>query len=171
MGNEMKIPLGVSIGAAFVPDEGTAFEILYKKADKALYKVKQNGKHGYSIYSEEHKNNIPHKNEISDIKQIFGERSEAHGAYFIEMEYFKVVYRLSVRLVNNYKKDIQFIKMTVKNANDDNLGELRNLLIKILRKSDCITQDKNAIYILLMETPKNEIEAVKSRILKHRIAK
>ena len=165
MGEDMKIPLGVSIGAVFIPDEGMDFEILYKKADKALYKVKQNGKHGYAIYSEEHKNNISHKNEISDIKQIFGERSEAHGAYFVEMEYFKAIYRLSVRLVSNYKKDIQFLRMTVQNAKDDDLPEIKNLLTKILRKSDCITQNDNSIYILLMETPANETEVVKNRIL------
>ena len=128
MGEDMKIPLGVSIGAVFVPDEGTDFEILYKKADKALYKVKKNGKHGYSIYSEEHKNNVQRKNEISDIKQIFGERNEAHGAYFVEMEYFKAIYRLSVRLTSNYKKDIQFLRMIVQNAKDDDLTEIKNLL-------------------------------------------
>ena len=165
MGEDMKIPLGVSIGAAFVPNEGTEFKILYDKADKALYKVKQNGKHGYAIYSEVKKNNIHHKNEISDIKKILGERSEIHGAYFIEIEYFKVIYRLSVRLVNNYKKDIQFLRMVVKNSIDEHLTEIKNLLIKILRKSDCITQNENSIYILLMETPTNEIEIVKNRIL------
>lgn len=165
MGDDMKIPLGVSIGAAFVPNEGTEFKILYDKADKALYKVKQNGKHGYSIYSEEHKNTSNHKNEISDIKQIFGERSEAHGAYFIEMEYFKAIYRLSVRLVSNYKTDIQFLRMIVKDFKDNDLVEIKNLLIKILRKSDCITQNNNSIYILLMETPEHEIEVVKNRIL------
>ena len=165
MGEDMKIPLGVSIGAVFVPSEGMDFETLFKKADKALYKVKQNGKHGYSVYSEEHKVNVTQKNEISDIRQVFGERGEAHGAYFVEMEYFKSIYRLSVRLASNYKKDIQFLRMIVQNAKDDDLTEIKNLLVKILRKSDCITQNENSIYILLMETPANETEVVKSRIL------
>ena len=164
MGEDMKIPLGVSIGAVFVPNEGMDFEILYKKADKALYKVKKNGKHGYAIYSEEHKSNIHHKNEISDIKQIFGERSEAHGAYFVEVENFKAIYRLAVRLVSNYKTNIQFLRMTVQNAKDDDLTEIKNLLVTILRKSDCLTQNDNSIYILLMETPADETVVVKNRI-------
>ena len=46
MGENMTIPLGASIGAVTVPDEGTDFLTLYQKADKALYDVKQNGKHG-----------------------------------------------------------------------------------------------------------------------------
>ena len=165
MGEDMKIPLGVSIGAVFVPDEGTDFEVLYKKADKALYKVKQNGKHNYAIYSEDHKSSIHHKNEMSDVRQIFGERGEPHGAYFVEQEYFKVIYRLAVRLVINYKTDIQLLRMTVKNAADGDLIEIKNLLIKILRKSDCITQSANVIYILLMETPSPETVIVQKRIL------
>ena len=46
MGEDMTIPLGASIGAVAVPAEGTDFLTLYQKADKALYVVKQNGKHG-----------------------------------------------------------------------------------------------------------------------------
>ncbi|MBR3624073.1 MAG: diguanylate cyclase, partial [Selenomonadaceae bacterium] len=53
MGEDMNIPLGASIGCVFVPRHGVDFEELYKKADKALYTVKQNGKHGYNIYKEE----------------------------------------------------------------------------------------------------------------------
>lgn len=52
MGEDMTIPLGASIGAVAVPDEGTDFLTLYQKADKALYNVKQNGKHGFAIYGE-----------------------------------------------------------------------------------------------------------------------
>ncbi|MBR1397227.1 MAG: diguanylate cyclase [Selenomonadaceae bacterium] len=166
MGEDMNIPLGVSVGAAFVPSEGTDFSKLYKKADKALYKVKQNGKHGYAIYSEDKKNNIPHKSEVSDIKQILGERSEAHGAYFVALDYFKVVYRLFVRLADNYKKDIQFMKITLANEYEKDLETLKELLIKTLRKSDCITQNgSNQIFVLLMETSKQEAEVVKNRII------
>ena len=53
MGQSMNIPLGASIGCAFAPDEGADFVNLYKKADKALYFVKQNGKLGYKVYREE----------------------------------------------------------------------------------------------------------------------
>ena len=102
---------------------------------------------------------------MSDIKQILGERSEAHGAYFIEMEYFKVIYRLSVRLSNNYKKEIQFMKITIKNADETKLEELKKLLIKILRKSDCLTQNgNNQIFVLLLETSANDVEIVQNRI-------
>ena len=46
MGADMQIPLGVSFGAVFVPDQGRDFEKLVQKADRALYLVKKNGKTG-----------------------------------------------------------------------------------------------------------------------------
>lgn len=42
--------LTCSMGAAFAPKDGTAFEELYKHADEALYVTKRNGRNGFSIY-------------------------------------------------------------------------------------------------------------------------
>lgn len=40
----------VSIGIAFSPDAGNEFKELYKHADKALYRVKNNEKNGVAVY-------------------------------------------------------------------------------------------------------------------------
>ena len=53
LGEEMNIPIGVSIGAVYVPDNGREFEKLFKMGDKALYHVKLNGKHGMHLFKEE----------------------------------------------------------------------------------------------------------------------
>lgn len=42
--------LSSSIGIATAPEDGLDFESLYEKADAALYRTKQHGKNGYSIY-------------------------------------------------------------------------------------------------------------------------
>ena len=42
-----------SVGVAIYPTAGHDYETLYRNADKALYKIKENGKNAYSIYSEE----------------------------------------------------------------------------------------------------------------------
>lgn len=47
----------VSIGISCMPQDGTEFLTLYNKADKALYHVKQNGKHSYHTYHEKEKDN------------------------------------------------------------------------------------------------------------------
>lgn len=47
-----RIRIGASAGIALAPDDGTDFRTLYAKADKALYKVKYQGKNSCCIYSE-----------------------------------------------------------------------------------------------------------------------
>ena len=44
--------LTCSMGAAFMPKDGTTFEELYKQADEALYTTKRNGRDGFRIYHE-----------------------------------------------------------------------------------------------------------------------
>lgn len=47
------IPGTFSAGIAFYPDDGKDFLTLYKKADKALYMAKHNGRDQYAVYKEE----------------------------------------------------------------------------------------------------------------------
>ena len=42
--------ISASIGIAIAPQDGNSFEILYKKADIALYESKFNGKNQYSFF-------------------------------------------------------------------------------------------------------------------------
>ena len=45
---EMKMP--ASIGIAVASDENRDFDTLYGKADQALYRTKQKGKNGFTVY-------------------------------------------------------------------------------------------------------------------------
>ena len=84
LGDDMEIPLGTSIGAVFVPDEGRDFQKLYEKADKALYEVKQHGKHGISIFGANKAKKLSILEGISQIRMILGERNIESGAFFVE---------------------------------------------------------------------------------------
>ena len=104
MGNDMNIPLGASIGCVFVPKEGTDFADLYKKADKALYNVKQNGKHGYGIYSQTQQINemeISDVTNLSNIKLILEERNQKEEASVLGLENFRAIYRFLRRAVRD----------------------------------------------------------------------
>lgn len=46
------VHITASIGVTVVPEHGTAYDELFKVADKALYRVKSEGRNGYSIASE-----------------------------------------------------------------------------------------------------------------------
>ncbi|MEY8320872.1 sensor domain-containing diguanylate cyclase [Lachnospiraceae bacterium 46-61] len=47
------VRITVSIGISLSPLQGGDFLTLYEKADKALYKVKENGRNGFAIFEEE----------------------------------------------------------------------------------------------------------------------
>ena len=50
---KLEVSVSASVGIAVCPQHGSAYDVLYKKADSALYHVKKNGKHIYAIYQEE----------------------------------------------------------------------------------------------------------------------
>ena len=163
LGEDMQIPLGVSIGAVFVPAEGRDFQKLYEKADKALYEVKQHGKHGISIYREQNRSGNKISVEgITQMRLILGERN-AEGAYYVEFEDFKKIYRLLARMADAYKKNLILVQFAL---TENNLAEeFKEILITSLRKSDCVTQSGDKFLILLIETTLAESDEIKERIL------
>jgi diguanylate cyclase (GGDEF)-like protein len=50
--NEYEIPVSASIGIAFYPNDGLNAERLIQNADRAMYRVKEQGKKSYAVYSE-----------------------------------------------------------------------------------------------------------------------
>ena len=48
--NNVSLPFSVSIGIALYPEHGTTYVDLFKRADRALYESKANGKNRYSFY-------------------------------------------------------------------------------------------------------------------------
>ena len=44
--------MSASIGVSFAPRDGTDYETLYQKADRALYQTKRRGKNGFTLYDE-----------------------------------------------------------------------------------------------------------------------
>ncbi|MBR4905014.1 MAG: diguanylate cyclase [Selenomonadaceae bacterium] len=166
MGEDMNIPLGTSVGAVLVPDEGRDFATLMEKADKALYKVKYHGKHGCAFFGEaDSSESTEHKN-ISQTQMILSERNHEAGAYFIDFEKFKAVYRFEARLNDNLHMPINFWELTLETDNDEAREDFLEILIKNLRRSDCVTQyGRDQFLIILNDTPSEKIESVREKIL------
>ncbi len=165
MGENMNIPLGVSVGAVFVPNFGTDFKSLYQKIDKALYKVKQNGKHSYFFYKDEENISSDTQENLYDVNQILGERNPPKGAYLLELEAFKLIYRHNFRLVTAYKKDCQIVTLTINAETESAFEELGELLKNNLRVSDCVTRGgKNQFFILLPDTEAENVHCVTERL-------
>ena len=163
LGNEMQIPLGVSIGAVFVPDEGNDFPKLYEKADAALYKIKQRGKHGIAIFGDKsHSEKSSAVEGISQMRMILGERNVETGAYFVEFEAFKKIYRLLARMAESYKKGLVLMQFTL--SEKIFAEEFKEILIHSLRRSDCVTQSGKKFLVLLLEATELEADGMKNRI-------
>lgn len=146
MGEDMEIPLGVSVGAVFSPDEGTDFDTLYQKADRALYEVKQHGKHECVVYGLENRC-FAKEEQLSQMRMILGERNVEQGAYFVDFENFKMIYRLLSRIASRDKQELQLMQFTLKTENS--ADEFRPLLLQALRNSDCVAQSGKQRFLAL----------------------
>ena len=157
MGDDMNIPLGASIGCVFVPMSGNDFIELYKKADKALYTTKQNGKHGYSVYTEETNESSEEDGvNISQIEMILGERNIDEGAYVLPFETFRIVYRFLKRSRGIYGKNSCLVIFTMKQHKEGSLklsqavDDFFTVARATLRQGDVITQNgKNQFFVIL----------------------
>ncbi len=176
MGEDMTIPLGVSVGAVFVPDEGTDFLTIYRKADKALYQVKQNGKHGYAVFRDrsdrEHATEDRLRSEIRDEMQILSERDHGKGAYRLNPEQFRLIYRFLVRMEANYQRTNRFVIFSLDDGSGkkvpDILAErLYEVVCGSLRRSDVVSRPgSNQVMLLLLEAGDMDAELVIQRIQK-----
>ena len=177
MGEDMTIPLGASIGCVFVPEEGTNFEALHKKADKALYTVKQNGKHGYIFYtdlSEENKKDEEQSTDLTNAIKILSERNKGRGAMVLPFEQFRTTYQFLARLNANYQNEISILLFSIKEKEhaaipiEDALDEFMSVLGSSLRQSDLVTQNgKNQCLVILPETSSQNISVVTERIMQN----
>ena len=175
MGEDMNIPLGASIGCVFVPNEGTDFSALHKKADKALYAVKQNGKHGYLFYtdlSSETKSDENQTTNLTNAIKILSERNKSKGAFVLPFEQFRTAYQFLSRLNANYQKEICLILFSIKEKDhavipiQDALDEFSAVLASSLRQSDLVSQNGNSqCIVILPETVTANVSIVTERIM------
>ncbi len=175
MGDDMSIPIGASIGCALSPKDGQDFLTLFKKADKALYSVKQNGKHDYAIYRDSGADESAAEQDATDIGSamtILEERNPSKGAQVLPMEQFRLIYQFLVRVNSNYQKRMHLVLFSLKNKGSDETPEqglVSAFIIKMqqsLRQSDTITQSsKNQLLVILLKTTPSNARLVIDRVM------
>lgn len=174
MGDDMSIPLGASIGGIFVPRFGNEYNSLLKLADKSLYTVKKNGKHGYGLYDddmeEEGESTVL---DIHSISEILGERSIQDVALQLDKDSFSPVYRYVIRYALRHHINACKILFTLAPANGkadtefyDKVDEFGNNIRGSLRKSDIFTRNhKNQYFVFLTDIRPDSVDKVISHIL------
>ncbi|MBE5916670.1 MAG: diguanylate cyclase [Pseudobutyrivibrio ruminis] len=173
MGEDMTIPLGASIGAVAVPAEGTDFLTLYQKADKALYVVKQNGKHGYCLYGEHQHQDDNEEGLQSGIQKeiaILRERNRKKGAMVLNGEQFSLVYRFLARAYINYHRENKLVLFTLSGEEGLSLEQepakmLMDVISHSLRSSDVVTlRNRNTVAVIILEASTVDLDVVIDRL-------
>ena len=174
MGDDMSIPLGASIGGIFVPRYGNDYTSLLKLADKTLYAVKKNGKHGYGLYDDEADDEEGTGTlDISAISEILGERSIQDVALQLDKESFSPVYRYVMRYIIRHHINACKVLFTLAPASGksdtefyDNVDEFGNHIRSSLRKSDIFMRNhKNQYFVFLTDIRSDSIEKVVSNLI------
>ena len=159
MGDDMDIPLGASIGAVFVPKQGSDYGSLIKLADKALYTVKKNGKHGYAVYNDsvtDEDDDIT-ETDIHTVSTILGERSIPNSALELDKEVFTYVYRYIMRYIIRNRKTACRVQFSLAPSDRTEDADYRTLCDKFgnhlketLRKSDIFMRSRSNRYFVLL---------------------
>jgi len=176
--------VSVSVGVAIKPEDGCDFQSLYINADKALYFVKQNGKRGYHFYDtvkyapEEFEEENTCIN-LMQLQRLISENDERGGAYTVEYEGFKRIYRFVSRCMDRKGEDVQIVLFTI-NSRETNKLERENKFVRFLRESissslrrgDVATQCGNSQYVVILmgtgvEGGKKVIERIGKRFDEH----
>ena len=174
MGDDMSIPLGASVGAIFVPRYGNDYNSLLKLADKSLYNVKKNGKHGYGLYDDtEEEGNETSVHDIKAISEILGERSIQDVVLQLDKDSFAPVYRYVIRYIIRHHIDACKVLFTLAPADGksgtgfyDSVDEFGSHIRGSLRKSDIFMRNnKNQYFVFLTDIRIDSVD----KVIKHLI--
>ena len=168
----------VSIGIAQTPEDGKEFIELYNCADKALYYVKQNGKHAYHFFSDRLQEANDRGGRTVDLKYLQDLMSRADsgiGAYLLDFESFNHVYNFIRRFVERSNRDVQTVLFTVsENGNTEidaqeieyALELLEQAIFTSLRRSDVSTRySSKQLIVILMDANSESGDMVAERII------
>lgn len=173
--------ISVSIGISIAPYDGTDFATLYNKADKALYHVKENGRHSYHFYSEfgsaVHTSTKSTQIDLDYLRRFLVEQDGAMpGAYQVEYETFKKIYRFLARAQKRTKQPILMLLMTITDLDNEApesddlavaLTHLKNAVTTAIRSGDIATNYSSSQYIaILVDSSRSNGYLIAERIRK-----
>ena len=160
-----KANTSVSIGISFSPYDGSDFDTLFAKADKALYFVKQNGKNSFHLFKErgtikkESPDAINSKADMDRIERMITERNYEEGAFRVEYEGFKHIYQFVSRSVGRSDQSVYILLLTInhgeymKVSNDvlqNAMRELERSIVVSLRQGDVTTRYSSFQYVVML---------------------
>ncbi|MCR5330815.1 MAG: diguanylate cyclase, partial [Lachnospiraceae bacterium] len=170
-GDDSSGHISISIGIALSPVDGSDFNTLYNRADKALYYVKKNGKHNYHFYSDENEVVSKKKStniDIAYLRRFLKEQTANPGVFQVEYESFKKIYRFLVRTQKRTQQPVLILLITIYSLDggeetpetevlDRAFPRLKKAVASAIRSNDIGTVYSSSQYIALLvdSTPAN----------------
>ncbi|MBO4337050.1 MAG: diguanylate cyclase [Lachnospiraceae bacterium] len=174
MGENFDIPTGVSVGCVPVTEKGD-YNTLFMLADKAMYQVKQNGKHSCQFYDTSKTGDdsvFDPEDELYRMTTLCSERGKAESAMMLGQEAFISVYRYLDRFAKRHHDGMTKVLMYLNAAEDtdkeefmDAMSLFGNILQNSFRKNDVITKSRsNCYFLLLSEYTRQDLELIIDRV-------
>ena len=174
LGEDMEIPLGASIGAVYMAGQGEEYTDALKKADKALYDVKNDGKHGFAMYKEDDSSDDEDIMDLKTLSMILSERNVSSSALKLDKASFVGVYRYIMRYVIRYHRNACKLLISLDANEDISKAETLDYCEKfgdhignVLRRSDLLMQvRKNMYFVILTDIKQEAVEQVVGNIIR-----
>ena len=154
--------VSVSIGVAVKGQDGLSFQEIYANADKALYFVKQNGKRGYHFFDsiDDSESSLAEENtriNIMQLQRLIEENDDKSGAYKVEYEGFKRIYRFVSRMIERKDRDVQVVLFSLSSSNgevvssdNDDIAVLGQAVQNSLRRGDVAARCGDAQWVVIL---------------------
>ena len=174
MGYDMDIELGVSVGAYLMENTGIDISDAFLLADKALYHLKHDNKHGFQIWHRDMAaGDTGDELSLAHLSAIMEERNILNQALDLSKDTFIPIYRFVMRYIKRYGKSAANVLFTLdplkeeaREKRDDLMQEFSSAAQNMLRKSDIITRLRNnQLLVMLTEIKKGYVESVVDKIL------
>lgn len=177
-GMQLGEELTISIGVAKAPGNGGDFLSLYRKAAEALGKSKQVGKNIYTVAEEDLSSTTVNTNaDMEIVKQLISEKYKPNGAYKVEYEGFKHIFRFVTRYSLRKETDVEIILFTIAKKDGglidpitltEAMFDLENIIKISLRVGDVATKYSSCQYlVMLVGTNKLKPEEIVDRVIKN----
>ena len=155
--------VSISVGIVRCPEDGKDFKTLYKKADKALYYIKNNGKNSYHFFDENKEQTSEPYDTTADLKKvrdlIEGNLDTSKGAFQVAYGEFQKIYDFVLRCVVRKQQMVQTVLLTlsVKDEEAFEIEDMENAMFMLqnavkdsLRAVDVGTGYSSRQYILIL---------------------
>lgn len=164
----------LSIGMCMT-QKNDVFSDILKKADKALYHIKQNGKAGYSMYTlEDGEGNKKTSVDLNRIVKSLGDSGANQGTQHLEYREFAKIYDFVQNLVTRFGYNIHFLMLTLEPADYNHIDIeeqeyamkcMEKTIKEVLRNIDVSTRfSSEQFLVVLLNAEDRDVEGIVNRI-------